>query len=60
MEAARGMPCRAMGQLLALNLNAGLLVDMAHLEETNADGVGLYRTELHFMVRSSFPKVEAQ
>ena len=48
------------GQRIALNLNAGLLVDMAHLEETNADGVGLYRTELHFMVRSSFPKVEAQ
>ncbi len=48
------------GQLIALNLNAGLLVDLPHLEETRADGIGLYRTELHFMVRSSFPKVEAQ
>jgi phosphotransferase system enzyme I (PtsP) len=48
------------GQRIALNMNAGLLVDIPHLEETRADGIGLYRTELHFMVRASFPKVEAQ
>jgi phosphotransferase system enzyme I (PtsP) len=48
------------GQRVSLNMNAGLLVDLPHLEETRADGIGLYRTELHFMVRASFPKVEAQ
>ncbi|HYM30935.1 MAG TPA: phosphoenolpyruvate--protein phosphotransferase [Candidatus Cybelea sp.] len=48
------------GERIFLNMNAGLLVDLAHLEETGADGVGLYRTELQFMIRASFPKVEAQ
>lgn len=48
------------GQDVAMLLNAGLLVDLAQLDETRADGIGLYRTELHFMVRSSFPKVEVQ
>jgi phosphotransferase system enzyme I (PtsP) len=33
---------------------------MQHLDETGADGVGLYRTEIPFMVRSEFPDVDAQ
>ena len=41
-------------------MNAGLLIDMQHLDETGADGVGLYRTEIPFMVRSEFPDVDAQ
>jgi phosphotransferase system enzyme I (PtsP) len=45
---------------VALHMNAGLLIDMQHLEETGADGVGLYRTEIPFMVRSEFPDVDAQ
>lgn len=48
------------GVAVALNLNAGLLMDMAHVEPMNADGVGLYRTEVPFMVRNSLPKVEEQ
>lgn len=48
------------GVAVSLNLNAGLLVDLDHLEETGADGVGLYRTEIPFMIRNSFPGVEAQ
>jgi phosphotransferase system enzyme I (PtsP) len=48
------------GQRISLNINAGLLVDLPHLDDTGADGIGLYRTELHFMVRSTFPDVEAQ
>ncbi|MEQ8601812.1 MAG: phosphoenolpyruvate--protein phosphotransferase [Marivibrio sp.] len=43
-----------------LMMNAGLLIDMAHLHESGASGVGLYRTEVPFMVRSDFPGVEAQ
>src|SRR6185312_10999943 len=38
----------------------GLLIDLMHLEETGALGVGLYRTELPFMLRSTFPDVAAQ
>ncbi|MGB0681514.1 MAG: phosphoenolpyruvate--protein phosphotransferase [Magnetovibrionaceae bacterium] len=48
------------GTAIQLGLNAGLLIDMTHLGTTNADGVGLYRTEVPFMVRPSFPDVNAQ
>jgi phosphotransferase system, enzyme I, PtsP len=48
------------GQSVELLLNAGLLIDLAHLEETGAQGIGLYRTEIPFMVRSSYPNVAAQ
>lgn len=48
------------GVEISLWLNAGLLIDLAHLDETGAAGVGLYRTEIPFMVRSTFPDVAAQ
>lgn len=48
------------GQLVAMHLNAGLLVDLPHLEETGADGIGLFRTELQFMISATFPKSEQQ
>ncbi len=38
------------GTRIALNINAGLLVDIPHLEESGADGIGLFRTELEFML----------
>jgi len=57
----RDLPARTTDDVdVALHINAGLLIDMAHLEETGAAGVGLYRTEIPFMVRSEFPDVEAQ
>ena len=48
------------GCRIDLHMNAGLLVDLVHLDETGADGIGLYRTELQFMVRATFPRIEAQ
>jgi phosphotransferase system, enzyme I, PtsP len=48
------------GVAISLRLNAGLLVDLQMLAETGADGVGLYRTEIPFMVRPSFPSAEEQ
>ncbi|WP_417783263.1 phosphoenolpyruvate--protein phosphotransferase [Terasakiella pusilla] len=48
------------GITVSLNVNAGLLVDLEHLKENNADGIGLYRTEIPFMSRSEIPGVEAQ
>lgn len=48
------------GMRVAMLVNAGLLIDLSHLDETNADGIGLYRTELQFMVRPTLPKAEAQ
>ncbi len=40
---------------IGLNMNAGLLVDMPHLAETGAKSIGLFRTELQFMLASRFP-----
>ena len=48
------------GQTISLNINAGLTVDMPHLHDSGADGVGLYRTELHFMMAQRFPRLSAQ
>jgi phosphotransferase system enzyme I (PtsP) len=45
---------------VALHLNAGLLIDLPHLDETGAAGIGLYRTEIPFMVENSFPGVDQQ
>jgi len=45
---------------VSLNVNAGLLVDMEHMRDVKADGVGLYRTEIPFMARSEIPGVEEQ
>jgi len=40
--------------------NSGLLADMAALEDTNAAGVGLFRTELQFMIASKLPRLKEQ
>jgi phosphotransferase system enzyme I (PtsP) len=36
------------------------MIDLPQLQETNAGGIGLYRTEVPFMIRDSFPDVETQ
>ncbi len=48
------------GVRISLLMNAGLLVDMPHLAESGADGVGLYRTELQFMLSDAFPRLDKQ
>jgi phosphotransferase system enzyme I (PtsP) len=48
------------GQRIELSLNAGLMVDLPHLAESGADGIGLFRTELQFMVSESLPRLDAQ
>ncbi len=48
------------GERISLNMNAGLLVDLPHLYQSGADGIGLYRTELQFMVASKFPRLKEQ
>ena len=48
------------GQRVLMNINAGLLVDLPHLAQAGADGIGLYRTELEFMVASTFPRIQQQ
>lgn len=45
---------------ISLNANAGLLIDLPQVNESGADGIGLYRTEVAFMVREKLPDVAAQ
>ncbi|MCP5432886.1 MAG: phosphoenolpyruvate--protein phosphotransferase [Alphaproteobacteria bacterium] len=48
------------GVHVRLNINAGLMVDLPNLDETGADGIGLFRTELQFMVAPTMPRLKAQ
>ena len=41
-------------------MNAGIALDMAHLGRTGAAGVGLFRTELQFLIGAQLPRVAAQ
>jgi phosphotransferase system enzyme I (PtsP) len=43
-----------------LGLNAAFLADLPALEASGAQGIGLFRTELGFMTRPSWPTVEEQ
>ena len=59
--ALRDKPCRTRdGAEVTLLLNAGLMVDLPHLFETGAAGIGLFRTELQFMVAAQFPRTGEQ
>ena len=42
------------------HINAGLLFDLPHLDQSGADGIGLFRTELQFMISATFPRLEQQ
>ncbi len=48
------------GVHIDMMMNAGLAVDLPQLAQSGADGIGLFRTELQFMVAAAFPRVEAQ
>ncbi|KAB2950071.1 MAG: phosphoenolpyruvate--protein phosphotransferase [Rhizobiaceae bacterium] len=50
----------AEGVHVDLLMNAGLAVDLPQLSESGAAGIGLFRTELQFMVAATFPRAEAQ
>jgi phosphotransferase system enzyme I (PtsP) len=60
-RALRERPCVTRdGEKITLMLNAGLLVDLPHIEETGAAGIGLFRTELQFMVAAALPRASEQ
>ena len=48
------------GVPIRLMLNAGLEFDMPHLKESGADGIGLFRTELQFMIGEAMPRLADQ
>jgi phosphotransferase system enzyme I (PtsP) len=44
------------GVRVGLQMNAGLMADLPSLSSSGAEGVGLFRTELQFLLRNSMPK----
>ncbi len=48
------------GQRITLMVNAGLRDDVAALDLTGADGIGLFRTEFQFLVSATLPQRERQ
>lgn len=48
------------GVVCNLLMNAGLVVDLPQLRASGASGIGLFRTELQFMISSKMPKVGEQ
>jgi len=61
LEALRFLPAETTdGLCMPLYLNTGLVSEMDALGKEEAEGVGLYRTELPFMVRDRFPSEKEQ
>ncbi len=48
------------GSRITLMVNAGLRDDVAALDLTGADGIGLFRTEFQFLVSATLPQRERQ
>ncbi len=61
LEALRDEPCETTdGQRIPLWVNTGLMADVSRSLEQGAEGVGLYRTEVPFLLRDRFPSEEEQ
>lgn len=55
-ETLKDLPCETLdGYRLSLFVNTGLTADIARSLDRGAEGIGLYRTEVPFMVRDRFP-----
>lgn len=48
------------GEPVELMINAGLVIDLPHIDDTNCSGIGLFRTELQFMVSQNLPRSNEQ
>ena len=48
------------GVPIKLMMNAGLEFDMPQLDKSGADGIGLFRTELQFMIGETMPRLADQ
>ena len=53
----RDLPCTSLdAQRVRLHMNAGLMADLPSLPGSGAEGVGLFRTELQFLIRNQMPR----
>ncbi|TGG91379.1 phosphoenolpyruvate--protein phosphotransferase [Natronospirillum operosum] len=56
LETQKDLPCITLdGQAVVLQVNTGLLTDVYRSLDRGAEGVGLYRTEVAFMMKDRFP-----
>ena len=61
LESLRGLPCETLdGHRMPRWVNTGLMADVARSIDQGAEGVGLYRTEVPFLLRDRFPSEEEQ
>jgi phosphotransferase system enzyme I (PtsP) len=61
LESLRDEPCVTLdGHRMPLWVNTGLMADVTRSLEQGAEGVGLYRTEVPFLLRDRFPSEEEQ
>jgi phosphotransferase system enzyme I (PtsP) len=61
LDALRALPCETLdGHRMPLWVNTGLLADVVRAQERGAEGVGLYRTEVPFMIKERFPSEKEQ
>ncbi|WP_331352914.1 phosphoenolpyruvate--protein phosphotransferase [Cellvibrio sp. UBA7671] len=61
LEALKDLPCETKDRYrLPLHVNTGLMADVVRSLERGAEGVGLYRTEVPFLLRDRFPSEEEQ
>lgn len=61
LEALKNLPCETKDRYrLPLHVNTGLMADVVRSLERGAEGVGLYRTEVPFLLRDRFPSEEEQ
>ena len=61
LQHLRGLPAETPdGRRLELHANSGLFADIAAARDSGVQGVGLYRSELHFFLRDRFPGEDEQ
>jgi phosphotransferase system enzyme I (PtsP) len=61
LQADKDLPCETTdGIRIPLYLNTGLVSELSSHGAKESEGVGLYRTELPFMIRDSFPGESVQ
>jgi phosphotransferase system enzyme I (PtsP) len=61
LDALRELPCITLdGHRMPLWVNTGLLAEVARAQQRGAEGVGLYRTEVPFMINQRFPSEKEQ
>jgi phosphotransferase system enzyme I (PtsP) len=61
LEALRDLPCETTDHhRVSLLVNTGLMTDVVRSLSHGAEGIGLYRTEVPFMIKDRFPSEQEQ